>query len=258
MTQFDSTKSESSVGHTAQHAMLTSEQTNGAMPRRVFIHQDGRARNWDIDRLGFNNLWLFVYESPVDYWHPNHDRMDVVDGDRSPTISPKASIGTTFEDLSVQDPRNQELSLTPTEQDHRENKVYEFDNFDPRPIVLSLGGQEGTGYVAKSVPGSPRVSPRRTRRGTRLDPYVYPSPALCTDEEDDAGSGPPPDPKHVPHDHDETDVSRPNLRSATPRPKRSTSTPRSSKPRAPKNCSGTTSKHGLRNNKKDATADFNA
>jgi hypothetical protein len=108
------------------------------MHRRVIINGGKTRSNWDVDRFGFYNPRPFIYEERLDYERPNHDRMDVVDGDRSPTIYPKAPIGTDFEDLSVQDPRNQELSLTPTEQDHREHKVYEFDNFEPRPIVLSL------------------------------------------------------------------------------------------------------------------------
>ena len=88
-----------------------------------------------------------------------------------------------------------------------------------------------------AVHGSPSISPRRTRYTTRLDSYVYPAPDLGNTDEEDVVSGPPPDPKRVPHLDDENDVNRPTNLSAKNRGKsssHSTSTPKLINARAPK------------------------
>ena len=54
----------------------------GSMPQRVFIHHDGRARNWDIGRLGYFNPWPSNFESQGKYWKPTLDHMSGLDDDR--------------------------------------------------------------------------------------------------------------------------------------------------------------------------------
>ena len=222
VTQFDSAESESSDCHTAQHATLTSEltrkslaltleQTNGAMPRRVFINRNGKTRNWDIDRLGFYNLRPFVYESPADYWHPTHDRMNAVDDDRSSTTSPKPSMVSTKEQVRREHMEYEKSIDLALDLDFAKTAAV-YPSGDRTDLVQD---QEGIENITNAVPGSSRISHRRTRRDTRLASYVYPTPVYGTDDEDGTGSGPPPDPKHVPRLDDDDDVSRPNQRSAT-------------------------------------------
>jgi hypothetical protein len=154
--------------------------------------------------------------------------------------------------MGIQDLRDQMLELDAPalrlqEQFRHERLKYESIDRDldrdigkTEPTIASIGriqpvqDQEVIEDATDAVLGSPRTSPRRTRRDTRLASYVYPTPVYGTDDEDGTGSGPPPDPKHVPRLDDDDDVSRPNLRSTTSSSKRSTTTPRSSKTRAPK------------------------
>ena len=110
VTQLDST-SESSEGHDSQHATLARarklpalllEQTYGSMPRRVSIYQDGKARNWDIGRLGYFNPLPSMVESTRKYWKPTLDHMCGLDDDRGLTTFSKTSMtNTTTKSLAL-------------------------------------------------------------------------------------------------------------------------------------------------------------